>query len=222
MKQRKKQDGSKKCQLTPTSHDRGRGYLLNILGYYTFWPLQKRLFFASLLFILTSKWPPSPSIASTQMIPLGRGRRTDGPRTRASTPGSPPTSKGRLKASSGKDGRKEGCIIRPDRDRLCSFGLLRPASDERSEFTRFRGRQKGLKVVRVARNVRAWPVEETQSICPAQQRGGRDRYAFRSSVWCTSVWGLISARHVAKTNDANGSVANALGREDAMRSGLRP
>ena len=82
--------------------------------------------------------------------------------------------------------------------------------------------RRGLKVVRVATDVRASPVEETQSICPAQQRGGRDGYAFRSSVWCTSVWGLISARHVAKTNDANGSVANALGREDAMRSGLRP
>ena len=55
------------------------------------------------------------------------------------------------------------------------------------------------------------------------KEGGRDRYAFRSSVWCTSVWGLISARHVAKTNDANGSVANALRRmEDAMRSGQRP
>ena len=31
--------------------------------------------------------------------------------------------------------------------------------------------------------------------------------------------GLISARRVPETNDANGSVANALGREEAMRSG---
>ena len=32
--------------------------------------------------------------------------------------------------------------------------------------------------------------------------------------------GLISARHVAKTNDANGSAANALGRIDVMRCAL--